>query len=164
LRLRDGDDGATAAVRLRHDDGAVSELIGTFRITTAWLRIISELGSRCATISELFGSRFVPQNAPNFFLRGDVFSKIDLAPSESKTKCQFARIRADAPWPVVGTDAVDVAATVAPDLRAPDASVWCWSCGTLLPWSPLDPGANRAVGPVPQIQLGETPERNPAPG
>jgi hypothetical protein len=31
-----------------------------------------------------------------------VFSKIDLAPSESKTKCQSARIRADAPLLVVG--------------------------------------------------------------
>jgi hypothetical protein len=29
-----------------------------------------------------------------------------------------------------------------------------------LPWLPLDPGANRPVGSVPQIQLGETPERH----
>jgi hypothetical protein len=75
--MRDDDD---ARGMMMTDDGAVSELIGAFRIRAAWLRIISELGSRHAAISELFGSRFAQQNAPNFFLRGDVFSKIDLAP------------------------------------------------------------------------------------
>jgi hypothetical protein len=111
-------------------------------------------------ISELFGSRFAPQNAPNFFLRGDVFSKIDLAPSESKTKCQSARIermRRGRSWARMP---VDVAATDAPD-RAYRMH-WCGAgpAANRLPWPPLDPGVNRAVGPVPQIRLGETPERH----
>jgi hypothetical protein len=143
-----------------NDDGAVSELIGAFRITPAWLRIISELGSRRTTISEHFGSRFAQQNAPNFFLRGDVFSKIDLAPSESKTRCPFARIeRMHRGWSWARMP-VDVAATNAPDQAHRMPPVWCWSCRMSAAWSPLDPGANRAVGSVPQIQLGETPERN----
>jgi hypothetical protein len=61
-------------------------------ITLPWLRSISDRGSRQTRISELFGSSFSHENAPNFFLGGDVFSKLDLAPSESKSKCPFARI------------------------------------------------------------------------
>jgi hypothetical protein len=151
-------------VLCRYCPSQVSELIGTFRIAAAWLRIISDRGSRHATISELFGSPFSHENGPYFFLRGGVFSKLDLAPSESKTKCQSARMermRRGRSW---ARTAADVAATAAPDRAHKMHRSGAGPAAHRLPWPPLDPSANRPLGSVPQIQLGETPERNPAPG
>jgi hypothetical protein len=94
---------------------SVSDHFGTFRITLPSLRSISDQSYCPPQVSELFGSPFSHENAPNFFLRGDVFSKLDLAPSESKSKCPFARIeqmRLGRSW---ARTTVDVAATDAPD-------------------------------------------------
>jgi hypothetical protein len=60
--------------------------------------------------------------------------------------------------------AVDVAATDAPDRAHRMCRCGAGPAARRLPWPSLDPGANRAAGSVPQIPLGETPERNPAPG